>query len=306
MLHLENKYLKTKKFTKDSWIALRPMSLTLALGSTTLGIIAAYKQGLLFTTESNMDILKIFLITIAGLLSQSGANLINDYFDGDFNYYRPSEVKVKFLGAKRTYFDIYIFLWGISCFAIAGIIGIFLIYVTNIQMLYIGLIGIIGAYAYTGEPFVYKKKGLGALFSFVLMGPLMVYGAYFPFRESFSWYPILIGLPVSLLIPALMISNEMRDISRDSKLSIGTLSVRLGYKKSKIIYEILIIGIFVLTILFVILKIYSLLSLIVFLTVPSAVKAHQNVKSFSKLGIPGTNSLHWKFTFLLIVSLLIN
>ena len=43
MKNLTKDYLK--KFTKDSWIAFRPLSLTLAVGSTTLGIIAAYLDG---------------------------------------------------------------------------------------------------------------------------------------------------------------------------------------------------------------------------------------------------------------------
>ena len=68
-----------KKFIKDSWIALRPLSLTLAAGSTTLGIATAYRAGLLFKSDTWLDLIKIMLITIAGLLAQAGANLINDY-----------------------------------------------------------------------------------------------------------------------------------------------------------------------------------------------------------------------------------
>ena len=114
------KYMLT--FIKDSWIALRPLSLTLAIGSTTLGILAAYKMGAI-DYHNPFDLFLIFLITVAGLLAQSGANLVNDYFEGSFRYYRPSGRKMMFLGVLRTYFDVYVFLWAMACFAIAGLIG---------------------------------------------------------------------------------------------------------------------------------------------------------------------------------------
>lgn len=294
-----------KKFIMDSWIALRPLSLTLALGSTTLGIVSAYRGGLLFKTDPGMDILKIILITLAGVFAQSGANLINDYFEGSFRYYRLAGRKICFLGAERTYFDVYVFLWGMACFGAASLIGLYLVYITNLQMLVIGVIGVIGSYAYTGEPFVYKRHGLGVPLSFILMGPLMVYGAYFPFSLRFSWYPIILALPASFLIPALMISNEMRDFTRDTNLSLGTLSVRMGSGASRRLYEFLVFGAFALVLLYVITGIYPIAALILFITLPAAIKAYRCVSRLKGLGIPYTNSLHWKFTLLAILVLIL-
>lgn len=295
-----------KRLVKDLWIAFRPLSLTLAIGSTTLGISAAYRQGLLLNDDLKNNFIKIILITIAGILAQGGANLINDYFEGSFRYYRPSGKKVVFLGAQRTYFDVFVFLWGMACFGGASLIGLYLIYITNINMLYIGLIGVLGAYAYTGEPFVYKRRGLGVPLSFILMGPLMIFGAYFPFSLEFSWYPILIGLPPSFFIPALMISNEMRDFTRDTNLSLGTLSVRIGSKPSKFLYRFLVFGAYALTIVYIVTGLYPLASTLVLLTFPLALKAHKCVSEFKGLGIPYTNNVHWTFHLILIITLYIS
>ena len=291
-----------KKLIKDLWIAFRPLSLTLAVASTTLGIVAAYREGMILDFS---NILKIIVITLAGIFAQGGANLINDYFEGSFRYYRPSGRKINFLGASRTYFDVFVFLWGMACFGGAALIGLYLIYVTNIQMLYIGLIGVIGAYAYTGEPFVYKRHGLGVPLSFFLMGPLMIYGAYFPFQMDFSWYPILLGLPPAFFIPALMISNEMRDFTRDTRLSLGTLSVRIGSQWSKVMYRVLVFGAFTLTAVYIVIGLYPLQSGLVFLTLPLALKAHRCVSNFEGLGIPRTNNLHWTFNLIIILTLLL-
>lgn len=77
------------KFLKNLWKAFRPFSLTLAIGSTTFSIASAYKLGDL-NIKSPHDILLIFLITITRLLAQSGANLVDDYFEWSFRYYRLS------------------------------------------------------------------------------------------------------------------------------------------------------------------------------------------------------------------------
>lgn len=289
------------KFIKDSWTALRPLSLTLAIGSTTLGILSAYRLGYV-DLSNKQHILLVILITIAGLLAQSGANLVNDYFEGSFRYYRPSGRKIKFLGVTRTYFDVYVFLWAMICFGLASLIGLYLIYITDYKMLIIGFIGILIAYGYTGEPFVLKRKGLGVPVSFITMGPLMVLGAAYPFTRSFNLDPILLSLPASFLIPALMLSNEMRDYQRDANLSLGTLSVRIGSKPSQNIYRFLVFGGYILTLTYIITGFYPLASLIVFITLPTALKAHKSVCNFEKLGIPYTNTLHWTYTLLLIIS----
>ena len=292
------------KFLKDSFKAFRPLSLTLAVGSTTLGIISAYRMGAIDLSNQH-DILLIFLVTLAGILAQSGANLVNDYFEGSFRYYRPSGRKIKFLGVTRTYFDVYVFLWAMSCFGLASLIGLYLIYISDYRMLLIGFIGIFVAYAYTGEPFVFKRKGLGVPISFITMGPLMVLGAAFPFTQSLNLEPILLSLPASFIIPALMLSNEMRDYQRDTNLSLGTLSVRLGSTFSKSLYRFLVFGAYILTVIYIFIGFYPVGALAVFLTLPIALKAHKSVCTFDKLGIPYTNNLHWTFTLTLILSLIL-
>ncbi len=292
------------KFILDSWKAFRPLSLTLAIGSTSLGMISAYRLGYLDLTSS-FDLFLIFLISIAGLLAQSGANLVNDYFEGSFRYYRPSNRKINFLGVSRSYFDVYVFIWAMSCFGLASLIGLFLVLVSGPSMLVIGFIGIFVGYAYTGEPFVFKRKGLGAILTFLTMGPLMILGASLPFTKELSLYPVLLGLPISFLIPALLLSNEMRDFNRDKNLSIGTLSVRIGPKYSTYLYGSLVFGMYILTAIYVIVGFYPPLSLAILVTLPLAINGFNNVKNFNKLGIPYTNKLHLTATIILAISLVI-
>ncbi len=296
---------RLKSYVKSYWVAMRVLSLTLALSATSYGIVSAYRSGYLFVENTLYDIILILLISIAGVSSQAGANLINDYFEGSFKYIDPSKGRLRFLGKDRSYFDVFVFLSGIAALGFAGLIGLYLVYVTDYKILVIGIVGLAGSYAYTGEPFVYKTKGLGALLSFILMGPLMLIGAYYPFTKTIEFYPVLMGLPMSLFVPALMISNEMRDFKRDKRLSLGTLSVRLGSQKSLILYDTLVFGAFILLIVYVVFGLYPLSSLLAFVTLPLAMKGHECVSKFERLSIPYTNKLHMTFSFVVLVTLII-
>ncbi|MCZ0701742.1 1,4-dihydroxy-2-naphthoate octaprenyltransferase [Natronobacillus azotifigens] len=296
----------TKRILMDYFYATRPLSLTLALYSTTIGIVLASHDGFLFQSDNLLiDLVKIILVTIAGLFVQAGANLINDYFECEYKYRPQSITKYRFLGKDRTLFDISIFLFGMVCFAMTGLIGIVLLAISSRAVLLVGILGMIGSYAYTGEPIVYKKRGLGTPLSFLLMGPLMVYGAYVVFSESFSWAPILLGLPVSLLIPALMLSNELRDFDRDKDLGIRTLTVRLGFRFGRNLYIGLLVSCYLLVLLFVLINRLPIYSLVTWLTIPLAMKSYRLVAVDQKALVPETNKLHLSFGLLLILSMLL-
>lgn len=307
-LKLNNKFIKNKSsLSKDIWRASRPLSLTLALYSTTLGIVIAHLEGNLFSGNLSRDLWLIFLVTIAGLAVQTATNFINDYFECEIKYvsYRSQGKKrYNFLGQKRSSFDILIFILGISCFVITGIIGLYLTHLTTTRLVIVGILGMIGGYSYTGEPIVYKKRGLGTPLSFLLMGPLMVYGSYLVFAEQFSWNPIILGMPVSLMIPMLMLSNEIRDYKRDQDWNIKTLTVRLGYKTGKYLYLILLISSYGLTLLYIILGMVPLAALLTFITIPLAVKSYKTISHSKKNGVPITNKLHLSFGIITILTMI--
>ncbi len=296
--------MKISKILKEIWKASRPLSLSLALYSTTLGIVIANRE--LNLTLNKENLILIILITIAGLFVQTATNFINDYFECEYKNLHFNGKNYSFLGKKRNWFHILIFCLGILCFGITGLIGLALIYLSTPKLLIIGILGIIGGYSYTGEPIVYKKRGLGTPLSFILMGPLMVTGSYLVFTGYFSYKPILFSLPVSLLIPVLMLSNELRDYNRDQKLNIKTLTVRLGFHSGKILYLFLIITSYLLTLIFVIFNQFPLSSLLVFITLPLAVKAYNNVAEANNTGVPITNQLHLSFGFIQIITLFLN
>ncbi|MDC7250057.1 MAG: prenyltransferase [Sphaerochaetaceae bacterium] len=295
-----------KSFIKNYWIALRVFSLTLAFASTAFGILAAYINGYFQGESTAYMVFLVTIILIAGLASQAGANLINDFFEGSFKYTPQGTKTMRFLKMERSYFDVFVFMSGIGVLLLCCAIGLYLIYRTDMWMLVIGLIGVIGSYAYTGEPFVYKRRGLGVPLSFILMGPLMSLGSYYAIAGSFSFTPILLNLPTSFLIPALMISNEMRDFLRDQKFAMGTMTVRIGDELSKFIFTSLMCGVYILTIIYIIVGLFPVYSIVSFVTLPYAIRAINNVRNYKNLGIQNTTKVHLYYSLIIMICLIIS
>jgi 1,4-dihydroxy-2-naphthoate octaprenyltransferase len=209
--------------------ALRPFSLVVALVSCGLGIrLAAPLQG--------VETVLAAAVMLAGLLLQCGVNLINDRADLRL---LPADAG-RFARPRRQIERN--FRAGLASFAAAAAIGIGIALYTGLAVAAIGLLGLFGAWAYTQEPFNYKRRGLGVVFVFPLMGVLMVQGSYLAVSGEFSALVLLHSLPVSCLVSLLLLANELRDFDRDSARGVHTLSVIIGFANAARLYWLLIVA----------------------------------------------------------------
>lgn len=207
--------------------ALRPFSLVVALVSCSLGLwLAAPQNG----PETALAVAVMF----GGLLLQSGVNLINDRADLASMAADTSGFEVARRQINRN------FRAGLACFAAAAAIGIGIALHSGPMIVLIGLVGLFGAWSYTQPPFNYKHRGLGVAFVFLLMGVLMVQGAYVAVSGEFSFTVMLHSLPVSCLVSLLLLSNELRDYEKDRAQGVGTLSVVIGFGNATRLYWSLI------------------------------------------------------------------
>jgi 1,4-dihydroxy-2-naphthoate octaprenyltransferase len=64
----------------------------------------------------------------------------------------------------------------------------------------------------------------------------MTLGAYYVQTQTFSWLPVLVGLPVGLLIAAVLYINEFPDYTADKAVGKRTLVVRFGRQQAVPLY----------------------------------------------------------------------
>src|SRR4029078_2357403 len=129
-----------------------------------------------------------------------------------------------------------------TAFLLAIVVGIALVAMRGPAIIVLGLLGLLGGWGSTAPPLEYKNRALGVPIVFLLMGPLMVEGAYFAVSGQWSVTALVLSIPVGRLVAAILHGNEWRDIREDSRAGISTLSARIGRRWAHVGYLALILG----------------------------------------------------------------
>jgi len=222
------------KPVKSGWFNLfRPWTLHGAVVPVVIGGAVAWHDGIMVWWV-------FVLVLICGCLLQSVANILNTY--GDFvkgtdtaeNHTRSPELVDGTLTPHK------VLKAGLACMAVVALCGLLFIWhmpdnQARLGMVLFGIAGLGGAAMYTVGA-SYKYLGLGQIGVFFLMGVLMPIGTYYTMAGTFSWEPIILGLPNAFSITAVLAGNEVRDYYEDRKSSVGTLSGRMSYKAAMNLY----------------------------------------------------------------------
>ncbi len=207
--------------------ALRPFSFPVAVTTCLIGLTTAWQAGELIP-------LNAVLVLIGGLLLQAGVNLINDYSDLALLRREPEASRLA-LQVQRN------FAFGLGCFLAAVPIGLYLVLDRSFELLWLFLIGLLGALGYTLKPLNYKARGLAVALVFWLMGVLMVSGSHVAAGGELNGDILLLSVPISLLVSLLLLSNELRDYESDRRDGLKTLTVRIGYPAARRLFYLLLL-----------------------------------------------------------------
>ncbi|MBK9943563.1 MAG: 1,4-dihydroxy-2-naphthoate polyprenyltransferase [Kouleothrix sp.] len=283
-----------------AWVmAARPPTLPAAVVPVLVGTAAVYHAG--------FRLLPFAAALLASVLIQIGTNFANDYFDfhkGADTAERLGPVRVTQSGliAPDTVRNAMV-----GVFGLAALIGVYLVVVGGWPILAIGLCSIAAGVLYTGGPFPLAYNGLGDLFVFVFFGLVAVCGTAYLHIGAVPTVAWFAALPVALIVTAIIVVNNLRDIDTDRAARKHTLAVLLGRRATRIEYLVLIAGAYLLLPAGVLLGQAGAWALLPLLTLPLALPLARTV--LTEQGRPlnralaGTGRLHMLFGVLFALGL---
>ena len=239
----------------------------------TASIVPVCAAGALALLDGLMDWGLFALALVAAVLLQVGTNVINEVYDvrkgiDSITSPRASQALVTGRVTERDAFRV-----AYAAFAVCGVLGLVLVAVRGWPLLLIGAFGLVMGWGYTAPPLQYKYRALGLPLVFLLMGPLMVVGAYFAVTGQWSWQAAVASVPIGLLVTAILHGNEWRDIGEDARAGIRTISISAGRSVAHWIYVVLLVGAYVTLALGVAFDLLPRLSLLAVLSMPLLVQA---------------------------------
>ena len=212
--------------------ALRPFSLIVAIATCGLGISLALIEG-----SQNFSLAG--LVIFNGIILQIAVNLINDHRD----LYTHQLTDQQRHAIKRNT------MIGLAVMLLSVFLGLYLVSIRGWPLLVLGIVGVLGAWGYTGGQINYKQRGLGILFVFLFMGVLLIGGSYYVVSGTYHWNIFWLSLPFSLLSSLLLLSNELRDYEDDLAAGVKTLCVRYGYSVGVKLYYWLVALVYLVSVL---------------------------------------------------------
>ncbi len=241
-------------------------------------IMSAVIAGALAYSEGKFSWLYLFsaIFIIAG--SNSGINLINDYFDHKSKNDELNKYPGPFSGGSRVIQDKLIkprsiLIAGISSFVIVSLVGLYFVIFVNLHLLWFGLAAVLLGYFYTASPLRLAYRGLGEILVFLKAGPLAVCGSYLLFTGNITLEAVLISIPQGLLLTAILLINEFPDYEADKLAGKRHVIVRIGREKARIFYAVLITAIYLSVLIPIILQLMPIYLLAIFITLPLAIQA---------------------------------
>lgn len=293
-----------RTFDWNTWgLAIRLRTLPAAAAGVITGSALAWYDG-----TFRLDAALACLFT--AILLQIGSNLANDVFDferGTDTVERAGPVRVTQAGlltpsqVKTGMFIV---------FGLAALFGLYLAWLGGWPIILLGIAAIVSAVAYTGGPFPLGYYGMGDIFVFLFFGLASVAGTYYVqsgFVSTAAWW---MAIPPGLIITAILVVNNLRDLENDRKAGKHTLAVIFGERASKTEYLVCMVVAYLVIPLTAWMGVVPWYSLITWLSLPLAIRTTRIV--FTQKGRPlnaalaGTGQVALLFSILFWIGLFLS
>lgn len=258
--------LAQNKGWKVWWKLTRPHTLTAAFVPVLLGTALAIH-------ETTIHLGLFFAMLIASLLIQAATNMFNEYYDYKRGLDNEESIGIGGTivrdGVKpRTIMQIALGFYGISI-----LIGAYICMQTSWWLAAIGLVCMVIGYLYTGGPLPIAYTPFGEIFAGFFMGMGIILISFYIQVGTVTTTSVLVSVPIFILVGAILLSNNIRDLDGDKEFGRKTLAILLGRKNA--IY--LLAGMFIVSYAWIFVLMFlgysSAWLAIVVLSIPKAVKA---------------------------------
>ena len=143
-------------------------------------------------------------------------------------------------------------MWAATWIAVgvASVAGVALTLIAGPLILVIGVASLVAMLGYVSGPIPYGYRGYGEVFVFVFFGLVATVGSRYVHDMAAPLSVWLLAVPIGMLVTAILVVNNYRDIETDEAAGKRTLAVILGRDRTQTLLAVLMYGSYPLIVLF--------------------------------------------------------
>ena len=261
-----------KSKLKEFFMCTRPHSYPASIAPVLFG--ATYALGY----ESKFSILKFILFLLACLLIQAATNLFNEYYDYKHGLDKVDSEGISGSIVKGNLSPKEVMVGALVLYTLAFVFGLILTFMTSVYVLLVGLVCMLAGYFYTGGKYPIAYSPFGEVVSGFFMGTIIIALSFYFQTGYVNADIIVVSLPLFIMIGAILLANNIRDLDNDKESGRRTYAILVGRNNAIKTMAISFIVVYLLNVLFIVTKYTSWWNLLVFVTIPLAIKI---IKGFS-------------------------
>ena len=209
---------------------IRPRTLTAAFSPVVLGAAMGATQ---FETVQPIWLSLVYTlgILICVLSAQIAANIWNEYFDFKSGLDLTQAAGNSGSIVRDGISPAIIKRWGYITTILPLILGIALAKAVTWWYIPVGMLCILTSILYSGGPKPISRTPFGELASGLAMGFAIVGITLFAWTHTLHWTYLISAVPSTILIGAIMMTNNLRDFTNDANHGRRTLVILLGRER---------------------------------------------------------------------------
>ncbi|MHB1629079.1 MAG: 1,4-dihydroxy-2-naphthoate polyprenyltransferase [Bacilli bacterium] len=212
-------------YIRIGWRLLRPPTLTASITPVLVGTGLAIQQHALRVP--------VFLaMLVASMLIQAAANMLNEYYDFRRGLDNADMVGIAGTIVRDNVSPRTVLIITLSTLAASLLLGVYISAASSWWVAAAGIGSMLFMYLYSSGPFPISYTPLGEITAGVIMGPVIILITYFTQTHTLSWIAAIASLPIGVLIGAILLANNIRDIDHDRAGGRRTLPIVAGRSRA--------------------------------------------------------------------------
>ncbi|MGE6492603.1 1,4-dihydroxy-2-naphthoate polyprenyltransferase [Exiguobacterium sp. NPDC077395] len=207
------------------WRMIRPHTLTASFIPVLLGTFIVLDQ-----TELKWGLFLAMLV--ASVLIQIATNLFNEYYDYKRGLDHEGSIGIGGSIVRDGFTPNQILSIALGMYAVSAILGLYIAASTSWHLLWVGALSMLVGYLYTGGPLPIAYTPFGEIVAGLFMGYVIIGIAGYIQINTVTTELLLVSFPMALLIGAILLANNIRDLDNDKENGRKTIACLVGHRRA--------------------------------------------------------------------------